>query len=101
MTKQTPMTHQHDEIEDDFEGFDYIDEMHDHCDDGMADMMSSLISASRDQMAAAIDLTTLVIDASGSDSMKEEQVFALFKRASAVIAENSPLKDLLTQFGGE
>lgn len=91
----------HEEMEEDFEGFDFLDDdMHEHCDDGMADMMNCLFAASKDQTIAALDLTTLVIDASGSDSMKEEQVFAIFKRASKAVAENSPLKDLLQQFGG-
>ena len=99
MAKNTPVT-QHEAVEDDFEDFDYFDDMDESCDDGMADMMNCLIGASRDQMAAAIDLTTLVIDANGADSMNEDQVFAIFKRASTVIAENSPLNELLNQFGG-
>ena len=92
---------QHEEVmEEDFEGFDFLDDMDEHCDDGMADMMTCLFAASKDQTIAALDLTTLVIDASASEHMTEDQIFAIFERASKTVADNSPLKDLLQQFGG-
>ena len=98
MAKNKSVT-QHEEPEEHFEEFDFFDNIDEHGDETMTEIMNCLIAASRDQTAAAIDLTTLVIDASGSDTMNEEQVFAIYKRASSTIAETSPLKDMLKQFG--
>ena len=63
----------------------------------IAGMMAGLIDASNHQQQMAIELTKLVVGSS-SETMNEEKVFSAFKRASKVITENFPLKELWEKF---
>ena len=78
-------------LEEDFDlsGFD---------DEIFADMMKGFIEANNHQTMLAMELTRLVIEKSPEQSMSADNIFAVFKRAMAVIYESSPLKDLLGKF---
>jgi hypothetical protein len=75
---------------------DFSDEM-EPSDETIAGMMSGMIEASQHQQIMAIELTKLVVG-KNSDNMSEENVFSVFNRASKVVAENFPLKELWEKF---
>lgn len=81
---------------DEPQDIDYSDEM-EHSDEALAGMMSGMIEASQHQQVMAIELTKLVVG-KNSNSMSEENIFSVFKRASKVVAENFPLKELWEKF---
>ena len=66
-------------------------------DEAIAGMMAGLIEASNHQQKIAIELTKLVIEKS-SEAMNEEKIFSAFKRASKVVTESVPLKELWEKF---
>ncbi len=82
------------------EDFDFFDDLESGNED-VAAMMSSLMESSNQQLMAAIELTKLAVAKSSTESINEEAVFATYKRATKVIAENFPLKDLLEKFCAE
>jgi hypothetical protein len=67
-------------------------------DEMVAGMMTGLIEASNHQAMMAIELTKLVASKNSQASMSENDIFSTFKRASKVVAESIPLKDLWKQF---
>lgn len=70
-------------------------------DDEMAlGMMSGLIEAYRHQQQIAIELTRLVVEKNTTENMSEEAVFSTFKRASTVVSEVSPIKELFEKIHG-
>ena len=75
--------------------FDFSDMMMDSPDEEFAlGMMSGLIEAYRHQQQSAIELTKLVVENNSTNPMKEEEIFSTFKRASQVVSEISPIKEL-------
>lgn len=67
-------------------------------DEVVAGMMSGLIEASNHQTMMAIELTKLVVAKSSQPSMSENDIFSAFKRASKVVTESVPLKELWEKF---
>ena len=67
-------------------------------DEVIAGMMSGLIEASNHQTMMAVELTKLVVAKHSESSMSENDIFSAFKRASKVIAESIPLKELMRNF---
>lgn len=57
-------------------------------------MVSGIIEAYSRQQQTALELTKLALEKSSSESMSEEDVFSTFKRASAVVLEACPIKEL-------
>ena len=76
------------ELDDEFHFLDSPD------DEMMAGLMEGLIESSNHQMLMAIELTKLIVSKNANQNMTDEHVFSSFKRASKVIAENFPLKEL-------
>lgn len=86
------------EMEDDLElddGFDFSGEYPET--EGFSAMMSSLIEASNHQTSMAIELAKLVIEKHPDQKIPEDKIFAIFKKASKVVADSFPLKTLLEQ----
>jgi len=74
--------------------FDFSDLMTDSPDEEtVLGIMTGLIEAYRHQQKTAIELTRLVVEKNNA-SMKEEEIFSSFKRASQVVSEISPIKEL-------
>ena len=74
--------------------FDFSDLMTDSPDEEtILGMMTGMIEAYRYQQQTAIELTKLVVEKSNA-SMKEEEIFLAFKRASQVVSEISPIREL-------
>ena len=67
-------------------------------DDVIAGMMSGLIEASNHRTMMAVELTKLVVAKHSQPSMSENDIFSAFKRASKVVSESVPLKELLEKF---
>lgn len=67
-------------------------------DEVMSGMMNNMVEASNHQMVLAIELTKLAVEKTSKQNMNEEDVFATFKKASAVIAENFPFNSLWEKF---
>jgi hypothetical protein len=81
--------------------FDFSDMMLDSSDDeAVLGMMSGLIEAYRHQQQTAIELTKLVVERNIAEPMKEGEIFATFKRASQVVSEISPMKELWEKMNG-
>ncbi len=76
-----------DEYEDEF---DYLDESSDEMDENQ--MLSDVMEASNQQAMMAIELTKVVVSKMGD--LTEDKVFEIFKKASNLILEGSPLKML-------
>lgn len=75
--------------------FELSDMMMDSPDEEFAlGMMSGLIEAHRHQQQTAIELTKLVVEKNNAKPMKEEEIFSIFKRASQVVSEMSPIKEI-------
>lgn len=68
-------------------------------DEVVAGIMSGLIEASNHQTLMAIELTKLIVAKNSQPGMSENDIFSAFKRASKVIAESVPLKELWKKFG--
>lgn len=85
----------YEEIIDDL---DFSDDMESPGDEVIAGFMSGLIEASNNQLRVAIELTKLVVEKSAGN-MSEENVFSAFKRATKVVTESIPLKELWEKFG--
>lgn len=83
--------------------FDFSELMMDDSpgDEAMVGMMSGLIEAYRHQQQTAIELTKLVIENKAAESMSEEEIFSTFKRASQLLGEISPIKELWDKMNSE
>ncbi len=57
-------------------------------------MMSGLIEAYRHQQQTSIELTKLVVENNSAKPLNEEEIFSTFKRASQLVSEMSPIKEL-------
>ena len=76
-----------------FDFMDYIEEASE--DDTMLGMMTGVIEASRYQQQYSLELTRLIVEKGKCSSLSEEGIFSIFKRASRVIAESTPLNKIL------
>ena len=86
-------------VEPDFDDdFDFSEFMDSSDNEMMAGVMSGLIEASNNQMTLAIELTKLAIKKNPAESMNEDEVFSIFRKASGVINDNFPLKKLMETF---
>jgi hypothetical protein len=74
--------------------FDFFDDLESPVDEAITSMLSGFIEASNRQMETAMALTRLVVEKNTNANMDEEKIFSLFKRASKIVAENAPLKEL-------
>ncbi len=75
--------------------FDFSDFLVDSPDEeAMAGMMGGLLEASQQQLQIAMELTRLVVEKNAAESLKEKDIFAVFKRAAKVVADSSPMKEL-------
>jgi hypothetical protein len=83
----------------DDEPFDlhYVEDVSSPNDEAISGMMVGLVEASNHQQKMAIELTKLVVEKS-PEAMDEEKVFSSFKRASKVVTEYFPLKELWEKF---
>lgn len=83
--------------------FDLSDLMMDDspADEVVVGMMSGLIEAYRHQQQVAIELTKLAIENNMAESMSEEEIFSTFKRASQIVGEMSPIKELWDKMNGQ
>ena len=80
----------------DREEFDFSDSILDpQIDEAMFSMMSDLVESSRHQMQIAVELTKLAEEEKVVVPFKEEDIFSIFRRASKVVADSSPIKELL------
>ncbi len=78
--------------------FDFSEMMMDSPDEEMmVGMMGGLIEASRNQMQIALELTRLTVENNTAGTFNEEDVYSIFTRASKVVSDSSPIKDLLEQ----
>lgn len=84
----------------DFDFANLMMDSHSPDDEVVLGMMSGLIEAYRHQQQTAIELTRLSIEKNASGSMTEEEVFSTFKRASQVVSEVSPIKELFEKMNG-
>jgi hypothetical protein len=66
-------------------------------EEAVVGVLQGLIEASQHQQKTAIELTKLVVEKS-SETMTEENIFSAFERATKVVAENFPLKELWEKF---
>ena len=91
--------HREKAVETDFDDdFDFSEFMDSSDNEMMAGVMSGLIEASNNQMTLAIELTKLAIEKHPIQSMNEDEIFSIFRKASGVINDNFPLKKLLETF---
>ena len=75
--------------------FEFSDMMMDSPEEEFAlGIMSGLIETYRHQQQAAIELTKLVVENNSAKPLKEEEIFSTFKRASQIVSEMSPIKEL-------
>jgi len=66
-------------------------------DETMLGMMTGLVEASRYQQQHSLELTKLIVGKSGEASLSEEEIYSIFKRASRVILESTPLNKVLEE----
>jgi hypothetical protein len=78
---------------------DFSDEMNTPGDEVIAGFMSGLVEASNNQLRVAIELTKLIVEKSVGN-MSEKDVFSVFKKATKVVTESVPLKEMWEKFGG-
>jgi len=92
MAKNNTVKKQQEVIEDDFDftDMDYSCDDHEHDDEAMLGLMSGMIEASHNQMLLALELTKIALDKT-TEKMDVDDVFAAFRKASAVISEKFPL----------
>lgn len=94
MPKNTKLKKFEEEFEDDF---DFSDAM--GCDDEtITEIMGDLMETGNHQMIVALELTKLAVEKSTAGTMNEEKVFAAYKQASKIVAENFPLKAVFERF---
>ena len=83
------------EIEEDF---DFSDMMGSGDDEAMVGVMQGILEASNNHMTLALDLTKLVLQKNTASSMREEEVFSIYKKSLGIISESFPLKALWEKF---
>lgn len=76
-----------------FDFMDYSEEISE--DEAMLGMMTGFVEASRYQQQHSLELTKLIIEKSKNASPSEEEIYSIFKRASCVISESTPLNKIL------
>lgn len=81
-------------VEDDFDFQDIFQSGEN--DEAIAGFMHGIIEASNNQMTLAVELTKLVVNKS-TNNMNEDEIFVVFKKASDVIANSTPMKGLMGQ----
>lgn len=79
------------ESDDDFEFSNILDLPENEM---LAEMIDGLMEASHRQMSIAVKLTKLVTDKAAAGTIDEEKIFAIFKRASKIVSESAPMKEL-------
>lgn len=82
---------------DEFMDVDFVEDFSSPNDEAIAGMMAGLIEASNHQQKIAVELTKLVAEKT-TEAMNEEKIFSTFKRASKVVSESVPLKELWEKF---
>ncbi len=93
MAKSKALKNQKEEELDFFS--DMMDPSYDDEEGMMSEVLSGLIEIGRNQVMLAIELTKLVVEKNSAKEMNEDDVFAIFKKASGVIAESLPFKTML------
>jgi hypothetical protein len=88
------MLKKHEEEVDDFD----FSEMMGSSDEEVIGFMQGILEASNNHMTLALELTKLAIEKNGATSMKEEDVFSVFKKSLGVVSESFPLKKLWEKF---
>ncbi|MFO0319714.1 MAG: hypothetical protein ACK5Z5_04855 [Neisseriaceae bacterium] len=63
----------------------------------VSEMMRGMVDAGNTQIVSAIELTKIIVNKL-SKEMNEDEIIAIFKKASQVISETSPLTELLEKF---
>ena len=86
--------------DDDFEEDDICDMMDSFNQDTMSDFMTGVIEAVNNQMTLTNELTKIVVG-KNTKEMNAEEIFEVFKKAALVVAEASPLKNLMKNFPTE
>ena len=81
---------------EDFDDEMMCDDMCDSSEDAMAGFMISAINAASHQMTLTSELTKIVVE-NNAKKMTTEEIFAVFKQAAQVVAETSPLKNLIKE----
>lgn len=76
----------------DFIPASYEDEMY---DEEMFNMFHHLVDANKDQMQIALELTKFIFEKKASSESSKEEILTTFKQATQIVAENSPLRQLL------
>jgi hypothetical protein len=66
-------------------------------DEFIAGMMDGMIQASNHQQVVAIELTRLVLQKS-AENVDEKYIFSVFERATKLVVDNIPLKELWDKF---
>lgn len=94
MAKNNMLKKREEEVDD----FDFSEMMGPSCDEEMIGFMQGIIEASNNHMTLALELTKLAIEKNGATSMKEEEVFSVFKKSLGVVSESFPLKKLWEKF---
>ena len=95
MAKNTTVLKKQQEEEDVFD-FSEMDSSYD--DEEMVGFMQGIMEASNNHMTLAIELTKIAVEKNGASSMKEEEVFSVFKKSLDVVTENFPFKKLWEKF---
>jgi len=94
MAKNNMLKKREKEVDD----FDFSEIMASSYDDEMIGFMQGMIEASNNHMTLALELTKLAVEKNGAASMKEEEVFSVFKKSLSVVLESFPLKKLCETF---
>lgn len=94
MAKNNMLKKHEEEVAD----FDFSEMMDSSCDEEMMGFMQGILEASNNHMTLALELTKLAVEKNGAASMKEEEVFSVFKKSLGVISESFPLKKLWEKF---
>lgn len=82
---------------DELPSFDFSEELMD-LDDGMInEMFCGFVEASNNQIMQAMELTKLIVN-KNPDPISADKIFDLFSKSMEVIANNTPMKDLLERF---
>lgn len=64
-------------------------------DDSMLGLFQEALAVSGQQLNAALELTKIILDHHKKDSINEKYIFSIFRQATEVVDEVSPLKKLL------
>lgn len=84
------------EVEAELDFSEILDPSYD--DELMMGVINGMVEASNDRIRLALELTKLAVEKNTSKDMSEDEIFSIFKKASGVIAESFPLKELWEKF---